>query len=241
MTRLKDRVAIVTHAASGLGAGIAEKLRAEGATVVGIDLAGVELDSPLDSKTEVERIVAEVLQRHGHIDFLINGCDEAASFSPLEQKAHAVASTAQQVLWTMQAVYPTLRAQGSGRIVNLVATLGDSLNRQAADVVAASEAIKSLTRSAAEEWGQYGVLVNAVAPAANTARFRELRAQAPEAVDALVAGTPMQRMGDPVADIGGAVMLLLGDAGRFLTGHVLYADGGQHLTPSPFEAVVPTL
>jgi NAD(P)-dependent dehydrogenase (short-subunit alcohol dehydrogenase family) len=56
-----------------------------------------------------------------------------------------------------------------------------------------------------------------------------------------VAGTPMQRMGDPVADIGGAVMLLLGDAGRFLTGHVLYADGGQHLTPSPFEAVVPTL
>ncbi|MGH8444231.1 MAG: SDR family NAD(P)-dependent oxidoreductase, partial [Solimonas sp.] len=179
--------------------------------------------------------MAEVLGRHGRLDILINAGDEPADFAPLEQKALAVGGAAQAVLWAMQAAFPAMRENG-GRIVNLVAPLGDSLNRQAADAVAASEAIKSLTRSAAEEWGCHNILVNALATAADTASFRQLRERAPAAVDALVAASPMTRMGDPVEDIGGAVMLLLGESGRFLTGHVLYADGGQHLTPTPYEA-----
>jgi NAD(P)-dependent dehydrogenase (short-subunit alcohol dehydrogenase family) len=232
MGRLNGSVAIVTAGASGLGAGIAARLKAEGATVVAVD-------RELDSKQAAEQVVADVLKLSGRIDILVNAADETAEFAPLASKSLAVGSAAQSVLWAMQAVYPAMRAQGGGRIVNIVAVLGDSLNRQAADAVAASEAIKSLTRSAAEEWGQHGVLVNALAPAADTAAFRKMREAAPEAVDALIAGTPMGRMGDPVADIGGAVMLLVGEAGRFLTGHVLYADGGQHLTPTPYEALVP--
>ena len=232
MGRLNQSVAIVTASASDLGAGIASRLKGEGATVVTVD-------RELDSKQAAEQMVADVLKRHGRVDILVNAADETVEFAPLENKSVAVGSAAQSVLWAMQAVYPAMRAQGGGRIVNLVAVLGDSLNRQAADAVAASEAIKSLTRSAAEEWGQHGILVNALAPAADTAAFRKMREAAPEAVDALIAGTPMGRMGDPVADIGGAVMLLVGEAGRFLTGHVLYADGGQHLTPTPYEALVP--
>lgn len=239
MNRLNQRVAIVTQGASGLGSGIAAKLRAEGATVITVDDRGADVSAALDSRAAAERVVADVLARHGRVDILVNAAAEPAAFAPLEAKTLAVAGSAQAVLWIMQAVYPTMRAQQSGRIVNLVAVLGDSLNRQAADAVAASEAIKSLTRSAAEEWGQYGILVNALAPAADTAGYRELRAAAPEAADALVASSPMLRMGDPVDDIGGAVMLLVGEAGRFLTGHVLYADGGQHLTPTPYEALVP--
>lgn len=239
MGRLNGRVALVTQAASGLGAGIATRLQAEGATVVKVDVGGADLNSALQSKAEAERIAAEVLKQHGRIDILVNGADEAAEFAPLERKTQAVGAAAQAVLWMMQAVYPAMREQKGGRIVNLVATLGDSINRQAADAVATSEAIKSLTRSAAEEWGCHNILVNALAPAADTEHFQRLRAAAPQAVDALVAGTPMLRMGDPVADIGGAVMLLVSDAGRFITGHVLYADGGQHLTPTPFEALVP--
>ncbi|MDB5968001.1 MAG: short-chain dehydrogenase/reductase [Hydrocarboniphaga sp.] len=234
MGRLNQRVAIVTQARSGagVGAGIAARLKNEGATVITVDAMP-------ESKAAAERVAAAALADYGRIDILVNASDETAAFAPLESKTDAVAPDAQRVLWMMQAVYPAMRAQQSGRIVNLVATLGDSLNRQAADTVAASEAIKSLTRSAAEEWGQYNILVNALAPAADTENFRRLRLAAPEAVDALIAGTPMQRMGDPVDDIGGAVMLLIGEAGRFLTGHVLYADGGQHLTPTPYEALVP--
>ncbi len=232
MGRLSGRVAVVTLGGSGVGAGIATRLGTEGATVIAIEALP-------DSKTAAERIAAEAVERHGRIDILVNASHEHADFAPLEEKANATTPMLNAVLWMMQAVYPEMRRQGSGRIINLVAPLGDSLNRQIADLVASSEGIKSLTRSAAEEWGQYNILVNAVAAAANTDHFRRLRATAPDAVDALVAQSPMQRMGDPVSDIGGAVMLLVGDAGRFLTGHVIYADGGQHLTPTPFEALVP--
>ncbi len=230
MKRLQGRVAIVTHGDVGIGAGIARRLKDEGATVIALD--------PPGSKTAADHAIADVLRQHRRLDILVNSSDEAAVFVPLEFKTQVVGIAAQAVLWMMQAALPALRENG-GRIVNIVATFGDSLNRQAADVVATSEAIKSLTRSAAEEWGCHNILVNALAPAADTEMFRSLRAQAPEAVDALVAGTPMGRMGDPVADIGGAVMLLVSEAGRFLTGHVLYADGGQHLTPTPYEAIVP--
>lgn len=228
--RLQGRVAIVVGSAAGVGQGIAQRLRAEGAQVVAADVPRAKIDAVT--------LVAEVLGRHGRLDVLVNADDGAIDFAPIEQKTLAVGGSAQAVLWTMQAAFPAMRVNG-GRIINLVAPLGDSLNRQMADAVAASEAVKSLTRSAAEEWGRYNILVNALAPAADTQSFRELRARAPEAVDALVAASPMLRMGDPADDIGGAVMLLLGESGRFLTGHVLYADGGQHLTPTPYEAIVP--
>lgn len=232
MKRLNGKVAIVTRAKGGLSAGIATRLRDEGATVV-------EVASAWTSKSEAEREVAAAHKQHGRIDILVNGADEQAAFAPLEHKTRATDEAPQQLLWAMQAVYPVMREQGDGRIVNLVSLFGDSLNRQIGDAVAGSEACKSLMRSAAEEWGQHGILVNAIAPAADSDAWRSLRARAPEAADALVAGTPMLRMGDAVADIGGAVMLLVSDAGRFLTGHVIYADGGQHLTPTPFEALVP--
>lgn len=234
MGRLNDKVAVIcaSHddAQQGVAAGIAQRLRDEGARVAMISLP--------TSKAEADKAIADVLTWHGRIDILVNGADESADFSALESKTLAVGTSAQAVLWSLQAAYPALREHG-GRVVNIVATMGDSLNRKIADSVAASEAIKSLTRSAAEEWGEHGVLVNALAVAADTAAFRKLRAQSAEAVDALIAQSPMQRMGDCEADIGGAVMLLVSEAGRFLTGHVLYADGGQHLTPTPFEAIVP--
>ncbi len=231
MERLNGHVAIVTQAAQGVGRGIACRLAEEGAAVVSVDGAAA-------SKQQAERIVADVLKRHERIDILINGAVEATDFSPLQHKQQAVGPAAQCALWMMQAAFPAMHRKG-GSIVNIVSLLGDSIWRQAADSIAADEALKALTRSAAEEWGQYNILVNAVVAAADTEAFRRLRERDPETVDKLVSGTPMGRMGDPQKDIGGALMLLLGDAGRYLTGHVLYVDGGQHLTPAPFEALVP--
>lgn len=232
MKRLEGRVAILMHGRGDTGAGIAERLRQEGCVVM------AESALP-ESKAAAEAIVATAVAQHGRVDILLNAAEAPLAFEPLESKALAVGQGPQAVLWMMQAVFPVMQRQQGGRIVNLVAACGDSLNRQVADVVAASEAVKSLTRSAAEEWGRHNILVNALAIAADTESFRQWREAQAEAVDALVAASPMGRMGDPVADIGGAVLLLVGEAGRFLTGHVLYADGGQHLTPTPYEAVVP--
>lgn len=233
MSRLDGQAALVTHGAQGLGAAIAQRLEQEGARVHAVAALP-------DSPEAANAMVQAAATSEGRLDILVNAEEAAPALAPLERKQWLVAPSAQRVMWIMQAAFPLMREQGSGRIVNVVALHGDSLNRQLSDAVATSEAIKSLTRSAAEEWGSHGILVNAIAPAADTEAFRALRAGAPDAVDALVAASPMGRMGDPVADIGGAVMLLVSDAGRFLTGHVLYADGGQHLTPSPFEAVVPS-
>lgn len=235
MGRLTGQVAVIAGGHDGVGAGIAQRFASEGATIVMI-----EADQ---EKADMERAVRQVAEKFGCIDILVNAVEHNAAPTTLEQlgDAQLAQTLARQFhgpLGIMRAALPTMKRQGSGHILNIVSVYGDSTWRALGDYNVASEALKALTRTAAEEWGPYGILVNAILPAADTPAYQRQRASNPERADQLVKSSALGRMGDPVRDIGGAAMFLVSEAGRFITGHMVYADGGQHLTPSPYEALI---
>lgn len=230
--RLAGQVAVVAGTGA-LADAVAARLQGEGAAVA---------QWPLPQSAAAARDGIDAVRKtHGRIDALVNVIDSDAPIQPLATLPAAGAPLASRVLWLMQAVRPVMQRQAAGRIVNLLDAPADSLFRGRAVAEIDAAAVATLTRVAAEEWGVDGILVNALAVAAQTPAFEALRARDPGTVDGLLEGTPMRRMGSLDADIGGAVMLLLADSGGFLTGHLLRADGGQHLTPSPWEAAVPAV
>jgi len=235
MGRLTGQVAVIAGGLEGVGRGIAQRFESEGATIVMIE--------PDQARAGMEQAVRQAAARFGRIDILVNAVEHTAAPTTLEQLddeqlAHTLARQFHGPLWTMRAALPTMKQQGGGHILNIVSVYGDSTWRALGDYNAASEALKALTRTAAEEWGPYGILVNAILPAADTPAYQRHRASQPERADQLVRSSALGRMGDPVRDIGGAAMFLVSESGRFITGHMVYADGGQHLTPSPYEALI---
>ena len=91
------------------------------------------------------------------------------------------------------------------------------------------EALRTLTRSAAREWAQYGICANVICPGAATSSYKQFRAMQPEMADAIAAANPMRRMGDPDRDIAGVALFLASDDACYLTGNTLYVDGGGHI------------
>ena len=130
-------------------------------------------------------------------------------------------------LWAMQAVYPHMRAQQWGRIVNFASSMGITGGRGFAAYNASKEAIRALTRTAAREWGADGIVVNAIAPAAAT-HHGEAGKQS-EGYRIFIENCPMGRQGDPELDIAPLAWFLCSDACRYLTGHTFMADGGAFM------------
>jgi NAD(P)-dependent dehydrogenase (short-subunit alcohol dehydrogenase family) len=235
MGRLTGQVALIAGGPEGVGRGIAQRFENEGATIVMIE--------PDQARADIDKAVQQAVETFGRIDILVNAVEHDSAATMLDQLedehlAHTLARQFHGPLWTMRAALPTMKKQGSGHILNIVSAYGDSTWRGLGDYNVASEAVKALTRTAAEEWGPHGILVNAILPAADTPAYQRHRARQPERADQLVKGSALGRMGDPVRDIGGAAMFLVSESGRFITGHMVYADGGQHLTPSPYEALI---
>jgi len=93
----------------------------------------------------------------------------------------------------------------------------------------AKEALRTLTRSAAREWADTGIVVNAVCPGAKTAASRSVFVRYPELEAAADAANPMRRLGDPLTDIAPVVAFLASEDARYLTGNTLFVDGGGHI------------
>ena len=136
----------------------------------------------------------------------------------------------------MRAVRPHMIRRGGGRIINVGSIYGPTANEGVADAVTMDGALAALTRSAGIEWARDNILVNYLQPAVpDIAVFRDYRAERGHIVDHLLHNMPMQRLADPVEDIGGAAMFLVSDEACFIVGHEVFADGGQHMTAAVFE------
>ncbi|MGH7786686.1 MAG: SDR family NAD(P)-dependent oxidoreductase [Candidatus Binatia bacterium] len=252
MERLRGRTAIITGAGQGIGRGIARRFAAEGAAVVVAErdrAAGQETADALardfgtpalavatdvTQKADVLAMVDAALTAYGHVDILVNNAWGGGSFSRLEQKTDADLQHGLQValfgaFWAMQAVFPHMRGQGGGRIINLCSLNGVNAHMYTAEYNAAKEALRAVTRTAAREWARHNILANVICPAAATAAYEAFRRWDPANAAKLLEQNPMGRMGDPERDIGGVALFLASDDACYVTGNTIFADGGGHI------------
>lgn len=243
---LAGRVALVTGAGTGIGAGIARRYAGEGARVVVADIdaaagqavadavGGIFVSTDVADRAQVDNAVATALCEYGSIDVVVNNAWGGGSIGRVEHKtdeqlAHGIAVGYYGPYWAMRAAFPHMKAHGWGRIVNMCSLNGVNAHMGSLEYNAAKEALRTLTRTAAREWAPTGVTVNTICPAAKSAAFHRAVGQYPQLAAMADAANPMGRLGDPDDDIAPVAVFLAGDGCRYLTGNTLFVDGGAHI------------
>ena len=244
MKSLENHVVIVTGGAAGIGAAITKVLVQRGASVLAVDIdkdagAAIAASNPdkiafllgdVADEAVAKNAVALATKTFGPLTGLVNNA-YASRQKPLmeltkEDWALSFDTGFHATLHFMKAAYPSLVKTG-GSIVNFgsgAAMLG--LETQAS-YAAAKEAIRGLSRVAANEWAKDNIRVNIVSPKALTAGVAHWREAHPEHYAASVKLVPMGRFGDPEKDVAPIVAFLLSDDSRYMTGQTLMADGGS--------------
>jgi 2-hydroxycyclohexanecarboxyl-CoA dehydrogenase len=238
---LEDKIAIVTGAGQGIGRAIADKLAAEGATVVVTDLdeasakqtaaglpGAVAIRADVTGRQDVQAAVDWVMQQFGRVDVLVNnaGWDKASPFvdSDPADWDRAIAVNLYGVLHTCKAVLPIMAGQGGGAVVNLGSDAGRVGSSGEAVYSAAKGGVIAFTKSLAREMARHQVRVNCVCPGpTDTALFASFAG--PKLREALTKAIPFRRLGQP-ADVANVVAFLASDEAAFVTGQTISVSGG---------------
>jgi 2-hydroxycyclohexanecarboxyl-CoA dehydrogenase len=134
-------------------------------------------------------------------------------------------------LWFMKAVFPYMKAQKYGKVINFASSSGQIGFEGNTCYNAAKEAIRALSRTAAREWGRYGINVNIINPALETRAFDAWKAARPDFVEALKEKIPMRRLGNPDRDAAPLAVFLAGPGSDYMTGSTFMLEGGMHTLP----------
>ena len=231
VTELRGQRAIVTGAASGIGAATVRALEQSGAKVVGIDRAfegrdDSRLQADISSKDAVSVAIAAAARTLGGIDILVNAAgvyqEAVVGEIRVEDYDRIFGINVLGTILVTQASLPHMSA--GGRIINLASELA-ILGRERASVYAASKgAIISLTRSWARELAPK-LLVNAIAPGPTDTPLLGFDRLTPEQRE-LELSNPMHRIGRP-EEVAHAIVFLASPRSTFITGHCLNVDGGS--------------
>ncbi len=244
MERLKNKVAIITGGAQGIGAVAAAKFIAEKAKVIIWDLNSETakmlanelgenasfMSVNVSDKKQVENAVAEIIKKHRKIDILINnaGITHDSMFHKMEEEQwdQVININLKGVFLCGQAVAKVMREQGNGVIVNTSSVVAHYGNFGQSNYVAAKSGIIGMTKVWAKELGGKGVRVHAVAPGFIAT---EMVKSIPEKVISMLEGkTPLGRLGQP-EDIANAYLFLCSDEAAYITGAIINVDGGLAL------------
>ncbi|WP_030147745.1 SDR family NAD(P)-dependent oxidoreductase [Mycetocola saprophilus] len=241
--KLDGKVAIITGGAGGIGRGLTRVFVREGARVLFVDTnreAGLALEAELgeramfhhrDLSTEgaAEAIREAALIAFGRLDVLVNNANRSTPAPLLDTTpeiwAQAFGSSFTPTQRLMMVCHDLL-AESGGSIINFASGAGLTGSPTQGAYAAAKEAIRGVSRVAANEWGPEGIRVNVVCPYALTEGVKWWTENYPEQAAAALASVPLGRIGDVEADIAPAVVFLAGDDSRYITGQTLMIDGG---------------
>ena len=243
--KLKNKVAIVTGAAQGIGKGIALALAKEGANVIVTDIKdtssfakelesmgikSLSIKSDVSNGEEVEKMVKEVVRKFGKIDILVNNAGIYPFVSLIEMKEEdwnkVIDINLKGVFNCTKAVIPEMIKAKSGCIINISSIAGSVIGYSNLVHYSSSKAgIIGFTRSAALELSQYGIRVNAIAPGAIETPGAKMTDDSLKQFEQIV---PLKRIGKP-EDIASVVVFLSSEDSSYITGQCIVVDGGYTL------------
>ncbi len=226
---LSGRVAVVTGAGRGIGAGIARRLTDAGATVVIHQRSGPDVAGDLRSKYVAEAVADTVLKRHGRLDIWVNnaGVQPVATIAGMtDAEFDDVVSSNLTTTFRATRACAAVMAPGAA-IVNVASIEALAAPAGHSHYAAAKAAVVAHTRAAAVELGPLGIRVNAVAP--GLIDRPDLAADWPEGVERWMRACPLGRLGQ-ADDVGDACLFLASPAARWVTGVLLVVDGGVSAT-----------
>jgi len=250
MSRLEDRVAIVTGGASGLGKTFCLALAEQGAKLVIADIKdkeaqqtaseiqakggkAISIKADVTSEEATLGIAKEALAKFGRIDILVNNAAMVYGITrkpfteiPLDEWDKLMAVNLKGAFLCARAVFPQMKKQGKGKIINLSSETAFTGSKYMVHYVTSKGGIISFTKSLAVEVGQYGIRVNAIGPG-----FTDSEASR-SLIDDIgrydVSLTPLGRLEVP-EDLVGALIFLASDESDFITGQTIVVDGGRYM------------
>ncbi|SCG84147.1 3-oxoacyl [Proteiniborus sp. DW1] len=238
--RLKDRVAIVTGGARGLGQAMAELFAKEGAKVIAVDMGELTYSNPnvegyILNVTDTEKckeFFDYVVEKYGKIDVLVNNAgitrDALTRKMTDEQWDLVVDVNLKGVFNLTRHVGPHMQANGGGSIINISSVVGEYGNIGQANYAATKAGIIGLTKTWAKEFAMKGgnVRVNAIAPGYTMTDI--LKTVPQDLLDKFAGQTMLGRLAQP-EEIAYPALFLASDEASYITGHVLSVNGGMRL------------
>ncbi|EON70709.1 SDR family NAD(P)-dependent oxidoreductase [Lysinibacillus sphaericus] len=236
MGKLQDKVVIITGGAGGIGSGMAKAMVKVGAIVIIIDLneetgkamekelqqispKSMFLQANLTEHEHLPKIIDTVVAKYGKLDVLVNNA-HASKQVTIEETTQA------DLFYLMQAALPHLK-ESKGNIINFASGAGLAGHETQGAYAAAKEAIRGLSRVAANEWGRFGINVNLISPIANSPGVQAWAKAQPEYYEAVKNKIPMGRFGDVEQDIGRVAVFLASEDSQYITGQTFMVDGGS--------------
>ncbi|MCI0487757.1 MAG: SDR family oxidoreductase [Blastocatellia bacterium] len=247
MSRLKDRVAVVSGAATGLGRAAALRLAAEGARIEILDIkdasetvgeiraAGGEANAELCDVTNEEQIaeaVRAIEERHGKVDILVNNAGILSGRTPWHELTYEEMNRFVQINYlgyfnVSKAVYPLLKKSRHGRIINVASRTYFLANPGQMAYVAAKGAVMGMTRVMAKELGEEGITVNAVAPGMVATPGTEAHSNE-EAFNRVMMNQAIKKRVTP-EHFAALIAFIASDDAEMITGQMILCDGGGYL------------
>ncbi|OCA83480.1 SDR family oxidoreductase [Pradoshia sp. D12] len=246
MGKLQEKVVIITGGAGGIGLGMAKAMAKEGAILAIVDVNeetgkaaekilqdispnSMFVKANLMDRENLPNIIQTVVDKYGKLDVLVNNA-HACKQKLFEEITHedlelSLGTGFFPTFYLMQAALPYLK-ETKGNIINFASGAGINGDQTQAAYAAAKEAIRGITRVAANEWGRYGINVNLISPIADSEGVRTWAKAQPEYYQAVVNKIPLGRFGDVEEDIGRVAVFLASADSQYITGQTIMVDGG---------------
>ena len=237
----KDKVYIVTGASSGMGKSCSELLLENDAVVIGIDKndSTIEHDRYSHCKADVldeeqiQKCISEVDSQYGYIDGLVNAAGIFGNNKPFyeltsEEWNKVISVNTTGTFIVSKAAAPVMIREKHGKIVNISCIRSTIFKNNMADYAASKGAVASMTSAMALDLAPYNIQVNSVAPGFIYTGMTAASFDMPDVRAKSEALIPNGRLGMP-KDIASVVLFLLSDMSDYVTGTMLFADGGYHI------------